>query len=394
MPTIMKNNKKPSEMTMRRLTFLASLCLLIACGRATSPTGQVSGTQEGCPSLDDAKAAELASLTLKCSDTEYPNKQCYIYDKEEDIKPTRENNPAFFGCFDWHSAVHGHWTMVKLLKRFPNMPNAAAVRKKIEEHLTPGKIAAEIAYFQSGPGKTFERTYGWAWLLRLAAELEDWDDPDAVQWRTALHPLARHIAEKTRDYLPRLSFPVRTGVHGNLAFSLIHMLVYARTVKDHELERIIISRALDFYLDDTNCPVAYEPSGVDFISPCLAEADLMRRILPQKEFSAWLTAFLPDSASPVFKNLAVPPVVLDKKDYAIGHLIGLMFHRAWSFSGIAAALTAGDPRVAVYQRLATRHCAQGFADMTDAGYGGEHWLATFATAAALGLDESIKGKSP
>jgi len=373
---------------MARIAFLASLCLLIACGRETPPAGQISATQETCPSLDAAKAAELAALTLKCSDTEYPNKQCYIYEKEEDLKPTRTNNPAFSGCFDWHSAVHGHWTMTKLLKNFPDMPNAAAVRAKLSEHLTPEKIAAELAYFQSSPGKTFERTYGWAWLLRLAAELESWDDPDAAKWREALRPLARHIAEKTRDYLPRLSFPVRTGIHGNLAFSLVHMLDYARTVKDSELERVIVARSLDFYLDDTNCPVAYEPSGVDFISPCLAEADLMRRILPPKEFSAWLTAFLPAPAAPAFKNLATPPVVLDKKDYAIGPLIGLMFHRAWSFAGIASALPAGDPRIDAYRRLATRHCAQGFADMGQSGYGGEHWLATFATAAALGFDDS------
>ncbi len=366
---------------------MACLAIICACERATSPEDRPTSTASVCPSLDATKAAELASLTLKCSDTEYPNKQCYIYEKEGDLKPTRLNNPSFYGCFDWHSAVHGHWTMVKLLKKFPDMPNAAAVRTKLSEHLRPEKIAAELAYFQSPAGKTFERTYGWAWLLRLAAELETWDDPDAVKWREALRPLARHIAQKTRDYLPRLSFPVRTGVHGNLAFSLVHMLDYARTVKDSELERIIVSRSLDFYLHDTDCPVAYEPSGVDFISPCLAEADLMRRVLPQKEFSAWLTAFLPDPHAPAFKNLTEPPVVLDKKDYAIGHLIGLMFHRAWSFTGIARALPPRDPRITAYRRFAAHHCTQGFANMNESGYGGEHWLATFATGAATGFEE-------
>jgi len=374
---------------MKRLMMMCLLCIAFACSRGEKAS-EMADSASACPAIDATMAAELAALTLKCADIEYPNKQCYIYEKEEDIKPTRFNNPAFFGCFDWHSAVHGHWTMVKLLKTFPDLPNGNAVRAKLSEHLTAEKISAELAYFKSSLGKTFERTYGWAWLLRLAAELEEWNDPDAVKWRDALRPLARHIAEKTRDYLPRLSFPVRTGVHGNLAFSLVHMLDYARTVKDTELERIIVSRARDFYLADTACPVAYEPSGVDFISPCLAEADLMRRVLPQKEFAVWLTSFLPDPSSPAFKNLATPPIVLDKKDYAIGHLIGLMFHRAWSFHGIAAALPAGDQRRSAYERLVGKHCAQGFHNMKDAGYGGEHWLATFATGAAIGFDKGEK----
>ncbi len=371
---------------MKQLLVFLFLCALCACSPTDKSRAETSPAPGGsCPVIDAQKAAELASYTLTCGDTEYPNKQCYIYEKDEDLKPTREVNPAFSGCFDWHSSVHGHWTMVKLLKNFPTMPNAVAVRQKLSEHLTPEKIAKEIEYLKSSPGKTFERTYGWAWLLRLAAELEGWNDPDALKWRAALQPLAAHIAEMTRNYLPRLSFPVRTGVHGNLAFSLIHMLDYARAVKDAELEKVIISRSRDLYLADTQCPVAYEPSGVDFVSPCLAEADLMRRVLPQKEFTAWLTAFMPDPASPQFKNLSAPPVVLDKKDYAIGHLIGLMLQRAWSFTGIAQALPAGDPRRAAYERLAGLHCEKGFADMGQSGYGGEHWLASFATGAALGF---------
>ncbi|HSA32397.1 MAG TPA: DUF2891 domain-containing protein [bacterium] len=361
--------------------------LAVGCGPAKKKEAEAAPPLPAgsCPVIDAQKAAELAALTLKCSDTEYPNKQCYLYEKEEDLKPTRLNNPAFYGCFDWHSAVHGHWTMAKLLKKFPDMPNAAAVRAKLNEHLTSEKIAVELAYFRSNPGRTFERTYGWAWLLRLAAELEGWSDPDAARWRDALKPLAAHIAEKTRDYLPRLSFPVRTGIHGNLAFSLNHMLDYARVVGDTELEKVIVSRSRELYLADTNCPVAYEPSGVDFVSPCLAEADLMRRILRQDDFAAWLTKFLPATASPDFRNLAAPPVVLDKKDYAIGHLIGLSLQRAWSFSGIAAVLPENDPRKAAYERLAGAHCERGFADMNDAGYGGEHWLASFAVGAALGF---------
>ncbi len=371
---------------MKQLLVFLFLCPLCACNPTDRSRAETSSTPSGsCPVIDAAKAAELAALTLACSDNEYPNKQCYLYEKEEDLKPTRLNNPAFYGCFDWHSSVHGHWTMVKLLKTFPAMPNAAAVRQKLSEHLTPEKIATEIEYLKSSPGKTFERTYGWAWLLRLAAELEGWDDPDALKWRAALRPLAEHIAQKTRDYLPRLSFPVRTGVHGNLAFSLIHMLDYARAVKDTELEKLIVSRSRDFYLGDAACPVDYEPSGVDFISPCLAEADLLRRVLPPHEFNAWLGAFLPPADSRRFRNLASPPVVLDKKDYAIGHLIGLSLQRAWSFSGIAQALPVGDPRKAAYERLAGMHCEKGFADMNESGYGGEHWLASFATGAALGF---------
>ncbi len=367
---------------MRVVIAAVFCCLLIACVKKDQasafsvPSPEIPAAV--CPALDESLAAELLRLPVKCLDVEYPNKQCYFIEKEEDLKPSRLLNPAFYGCFDWHSSVHGHWSMVRLLKLFPKIALADEARSRLAAHFTKENMTAELAYFQSKVGSSFERTYGWAWYLRLYTELLTWNDPDAVAWREALRPLAEHFAAKTADYLTRLSYPVRTGIHGNLAFSLVHMLDYARVAGDRKLEEAIIKRALDFYGKDIDCPAAYEPSGVDFISPCLAEADLMRRVYDREHFAKWLDAFLPPVGTPAFTNLRTPPMVLDVKDYAIGHLIGLDMHRAAAYRGMVSSLPDKDNRRESFKKLADLHCAEGLRLMNTAGYGGEHWLGTFA----------------
>ncbi|MBI5525102.1 MAG: DUF2891 domain-containing protein [Deltaproteobacteria bacterium] len=348
-----------------------------------------------CPALDEPLAAKFAALSLACADREFPNKPGNVVDGDETVRPPRELTPAFFGCFDWHSAVHGHWAMARVLRLFPNMPAAASIRSKLNAHLSPGRMEEELAYLRAERNRTFERPYGWGWFLRLAAEIHGFDDDDARRWHAAVKPVAEHLSARTIAYLNVLSVPIRDGTHQNTAFSLVHMLDYAREVKDSALEAAILRRARDFYLKDRSCPTDYEPSGEDFVSACFAEADLMRRVLPAAEFRAWYERFMPPMNGMRFAPLLGPVEVKDMKDPRIGHLIGLSFHRAWAMRGVAHRMSNvelqmpnGEPRQPIrhstldtrhlLEKLARRHCHGALRQMFDSGYGGEHWLATFA----------------
>ncbi|RJO74054.1 MAG: DUF2891 domain-containing protein [Myxococcales bacterium] len=330
-----------------------------------------------CPVLAVEEASKLVSLSLTCAEKEYPNKPDLTLVGDESLLPPHEQWPAFFGCYDWHSSVHGHWSMARILKLFPAIPEAARLRALLDKHLSPKRIQKERAYFDLSHTKLFERPYGWAWLLRLQAELLTWDDPDARRWAVNLKPLADLLAARMVDYLNRLSVPVRAGTHGNTAYALTHMLDYARTAKDEALEKAITTAARRFYLGDMDCPTAYEPSGEDFISPCLVEADLLRRVLDRTDFEEWLDSFLPPLDSKHFLSVREPVEVRDPQDPRIGHLIGLSFQRAASFRGIAQAMHADDPRRPLLIRMADWQCSDGLARMTESGYGGEHWLASF-----------------
>ncbi|MBW2454277.1 MAG: DUF2891 domain-containing protein [Deltaproteobacteria bacterium] len=330
------------------------------------------------PKLDRAQASRLVGLSLGCVDRAFPNKPSHVYDGQETFRPPQDVTPAFYGCFDWHSAVHGHWAMVRVLRRFPELPEAARIRRALDEHLRVAPLGRELAFFQEKRSQTFERPYGWGWLLRLAAELHSWQDDDARRWEAALQPLASFFAGQLTDYLGRLSRPIRAGTHANTAFALVHGLDYARAVGDTDLAKAIEQRSREFYGADTECPTAYEPSGEDFISPCLVEADLMRRVLPPKRFVAWLDAFLPPFDSAKFRPLLETVEVRDRHDPRIGHLIGLFLQRAWCMEGIAAALPKGDPRAALLEKAARLHGHKAITIMFDSGYGGEHWLASFA----------------
>ena len=335
--------------------------------------------------LDTRQAAKFAALSIACVDREYPNKPGNVVDSDQTVKPPRELTPAFYGCFDWHSAVHGHWALVRLLKTFPDLPEAAAIRKKLDANLTKARMEQELSYLREKRNTTFERPYGWGWLLRLAAELETFDDPDAKRWLAALKPVADHLARRSIDYFNTLSVPIRAGTHHNTAFAMAHMLDYSRAAGDREQAGAIEKRARDFYQKDRDCPTGYEPSGEDFISPCLAEADLMRRVLDKKAFGAWLDGFLPPLGSARFGPLLAPAEIRDLKDPKIGHLIGLSLQRAWCYRGIARGLPQKDPRRPVFSKLARLHRHTAVQQMFDSGYGGEHWLSSFAVYLLTGV---------
>jgi DUF2891 family protein len=328
--------------------------------------------------FDTRRAASLSELSLKCVSREYPNKPSNVVDGDNTVLPPRKLHPAFFGCFDWHSAVHGHWAMVRLLKQFPAIETADEIRASLNRNLTEENLQAELAYFQGEHHALFERPYGWGWFLRLKAELDAFDNPDAKKWSRVLEPLAIHLRDLTGKYLETLSVPVRAGTHHSTAFALTHIHDYATITNDQSLKAIIERRSRDFYIQDTDCPSEYEPSGEDFVSPCLVEADLMRRVMERDEFGKWLESFLPPLDSPKFESLRKPIEIKNKKDPKIGHLIGLFFQRAAAYKGIARALGKDDPRRNIFIRLSDIHRDAGLNQMDESGYGGAHWLASFA----------------
>jgi len=320
----------------------------------------------------------LARLALQGIGREYPNQPAAVLRSARDLLSPAVLHPAFFGCYDWHSAVHGHWMLVRLLRICPGLPNAAEVRARLSAHLTATNLKTEAAYFEPAEHRGFERMYGWAWMLRLAAELKSWNDPDARQWAKNVALLERRLVALTQGYLPRLTHPVRTGVHGNTAFALAQMLDYARTVGDAGLEQMLVARARHYYLADRNYPVGYEPSGEDFLSPGLNEADLMRRVLPRAKFSRWLNDFIPGLRTGDLERWAQPAQVSDLSDGRLIHLAGLNLSRAWVLRGVMSVLTVTDSRQAPLAAAASAHEAAGLSHVFSGNYAGEHWLATFA----------------
>ncbi len=328
--------------------------------------------------LTESTAAQLAEIALEGIRREYPNSPAHMLTDAADRRSPRELHPAFYGCLDWHSAVHTHWQLVRLLRLYPDAAFAPQVRAALREQLTDANLAAEAAYFAE-PGRAgFERPYGWTWLLKLADELHDRPDADARAWAAALDPLAELIAQRYREFLPRLTYPIRSGVHSNTAFGLIFALDYARARGDRALEAAIVGRSRDFFLHDAAAPAAWEPGGGDFLSPSLIEADLMHRVLPAAEFSPWLARFLPGLAGAEPPQIFTPAIVSDRSDGQIVHLDGLNLSRAWCCWGIAAALPAGDARRAALLANAERHAAAGLSGIGSGDFMGDHWLGSFA----------------
>jgi hypothetical protein len=323
------------------------------------------------PDFDQSQAARFARMALDCVHKEYPNKIAHSLNSDADVKPPRELTPAFYGCFDWHSSVHGHWLLARLTRLFPQAQFAADARRALGQSLTPQNIAQEVKYLTTDGRSSFERPYGLAWLLQLAAELKEWNDPEAQRWSTTLQPLERAVTARIVSWLPKLAHPIRTGEHNNTAFGIGLMLDYARITGNTDFERAVESRAKDYYLRDRGCPLSYEPSGEDFLSPCLAEADVVRRILPEAEFARWLTAFLPEID-------LEPTHVTDVTDGKLYHLAGLNLSRAWMLEGIASRLPAGDARRKQFAALTGKLRQTGLDSIKSEHYEGGHWLGSFA----------------
>ena len=345
----------------------------------------------GAGELDEATAGRFAALALACVHQEYPNKIAHVLASDADVAPPRELTPAFFGCFDWHSAVHGHWLLARLARGFPEAPFAAEARGALARSFTEANLAAEVRYLADDGRPEFERPYGLAWLLQLAAELEEWHDPEAEVWRERLRRLEDVAAERLASWLPKLAYPIRTGEHSQTAFAFGLALDWARTVGRDELAELLVQRTRELYLADRGCPLRYEPSGQDFLSPCLAEADLVRRVLGPAEYAAWLGAFLPEI--PLDGGDAWLPigVVTDRTDGKLAHLDGLNLSRAWMLEGIAAGLPGDDPRRAALAAAAAGHRASGLASVTGEHYEGGHWLGSFATYLVTGRGLTVEG---
>jgi hypothetical protein len=330
------------------------------------------------PSFDINAAERFVGLALACVHKEYPNKISHSLNSDADVAPARKLTPAFYGCYDWHSSVHGHWLLVRLVRTFPDASFASSAREALRQSLTAENIAQEAVYLRAEGRASFERPYGLAWLLQLVAELAEWDDPQARGMAANLRPLAQAALERVNDWLPKLSHPVRIGEHNQTAFALGLMLDYARATGDMKFTSLLESKAQQFYLGDKACPLAYEPSGEDFLSPCLGEADLMRRVLPSREFAGWLRTFLPQ-ISPVRKDVWLAPVVSpDPSDPKLAHLDGLNLSRAWMLEGIASGLPKGDKRVPMITAATEEHKKAGLAAVTGKHYEGGHWLGSFA----------------
>ena len=329
--------------------------------------------------LDPVRAERFFALALQCVHQEYPNKIAHVLSSDGDVKPPRELTPSFYGCFDWHSAVHGHWLLARMARVDPKAPFAAAAKAALAKSLTPENIRAEVAYLEGAGRASFERPYGLAWLLQLGQELREWDDPEAAKWAAALEPLERAVVKRVSSWLPKLSHPVRSGEHSQTAFAIGLMLDAARAAKDKEFAALLESRIRAFYLADRNCPLAYEPSGEDFVSPCLAEADAVRRVLTPEEFAAWLGPFLPTIALDGSGKWLAPAVVTDPTDGKLVHLDGLNLSRAWMLDGIASGLPDTDPRVSSLRAASKAHGDSGVNAVSGEHYEGGHWLGSFAT---------------
>ncbi|MCU0302551.1 MAG: DUF2891 domain-containing protein [Thermoanaerobaculales bacterium] len=334
--------------------------------------------------LDVASVDGFARLALACVHQEYPNKIGHVLSSDDDVEPPRKLTPVFYGCFDWHSSVHGHWLLARLTRLHPDAELATASRSALDESFTDARVAAEVAYFAGEGRASTERPYGLAWLLCLVEELDGWDDDQARRWREALRPLEALAADRFREWLPKLHYPIRTGEHSQTAFAFGLVLDWADAVGDEAMAELVRARTRDLYLEDVACPLGYEPSGQDFLSPCLAEADLVRRVLPPADFAAWLAEFLPGIPADGGAGWLPVGVVTDRADGKLAHLDGLNLSRAWMLEGIAAGLPGDDPRRPALVAAAQVHREAGLASVTGEHYEGGHWLGSFATYLVTG----------
>ena len=318
------------------------------------------------------QAKKIFDLPTHCIKIEYPNKLGNVLGSAQDLKTPKQIRPIFYGCYDWHSSVHGFWSIVKLMKDFPELDKNNQVRNELNQMITPENVTVEMAFFNDKNNKNFERTYGWAWLLQLQMELNNWQDKDAQVWAKNLKPLSDIIITKYKDYLPKLVYPIRTGTHDNTAFGLSLAIDYARSVNDKTFENVIITNANRLYLKDKSCNIAFVPSGSDFLSACLEEALLMSKIHSHDEYKKWLKPFLPQLCDK--KHELKPGIVSDRTDGQLVHLDGLNFSRATALYQIANKL----PELNYLNDWANHHFNYSFNNISNDDYMGSHWLGTFA----------------
>jgi hypothetical protein len=373
-------NKRGFQVLFRTILTISIFGVLSACGDTLVEPVNLNVDASKNTIIDPALANRFSALALSCVDREYPNKIAHTMSRDEDAKTPSQLHPAFYGCFDWHSSVHGHWLLVRLLNVGDKDASwRAQAIEKLNKSFSTENIAIEVEYFADANRGSYERPYGLAWLLQLTAELRQWDDPQAQVWLETLKPLEDTIAARLKTWMPKLAYPIRLGTHNQSAFAFGLMLDWARISGDTEMEELIISRSKDYHLADKDCPMAYEPSGEDFLSPCLMEADLMRRVLPQDEFARWLTAFLPKLPIDGSGDWLEPGIVKDATDGKLVHLDGVNLSRAWNLENLAAALPENDPRIPALIASANLHRETGIAAVSDEHYSGSHWLASFAT---------------
>lgn len=333
--------------------------------------------------MTNAQAEQFVNLALSGLSKEYPNKISVVLQDRSDLKSPKELFPVFYGHFDWHSSVHGHWTLVRLLRMFPEAPWQDKVRVALRSKFSKAKLQQEADYLNKH--KSFERMYGWAWALRMGMELRALDDADGKEWAAWYAPVEDAIVMNAKVHLPKLDWPIRCGFHPESAFPLGQMLDWARAVEDKGFEKLLITKAKQFYLKDVAYPVRYEPSGTDFFSTGLNTADLMRRVLSAEDYQKWLTAFFPKGD---LGNLAIPAKVSDLEDGHLVHLAGLNLNRAWTLRGVSGSLD-GDLK-AQFLKAADAHEKLGLNQIFSGSYAGEHWLGSFATYLLTGVGQEGK----
>jgi hypothetical protein len=324
------------------------------------------------PVLNLAQAQHLSQLPMDCVEVEYPNKLNQVIGSAEDLKSPKQLHPAFYGCFDWHSSVHAHWSLVSLLKNFPELDNATEIRALLKKNITPKNIENEVDYFHGEHNQSWERTYGWAWLLKLAEELHTWNDPLARELEFALKPLTNLMVQRFREFIPKLHYPIRVGEHTNTAFGFAFAYDYALAVGNYAFVQEINDKSKYFFGKDRRCQLKWEPSGFDFLSPCLEELDIMRRVLPAVEFKVWLGRFLTRIDDKEF-DIAVGEVS-DRSDGKLVHLDGVNFSRAWVLYGLANQY----PEYHHLRELANKHVQYSLPNLVGDSYEGGHWLGSFA----------------
>lgn len=359
---------------------LVSTLALSACTNA-EPPAEAPMPQVFAAEISPELADRFSRLALDCVQKEFPNKISRTTDTAEEIGAPKELFPVFYGCFDWHSAVHGHWLLVRLLNVGPKDAGwREEAIAKLDANITPENVAGELANFRRAARGSWERPYGWAWVLQLTAELRESDLPEAQTWLTALQPLEADIVAATKDWLPKLAYPIRLGTHNQSAFAMTLMLDWAEAAGDTEFATQIRLKAGDFHAHDADCPLSYEPSGEDFLSPCLMTADLMRRVMIEpKTYAYWLSQNMPNIPTDGSADWLAPAVVLDASDGKLVHLDGVNLSRAWNLYNIARALPVSDNRRPSLMAAADIHRDAGIASVSDEHYSGSHWLASFAT---------------